>query len=64
MEYSEIQRRIARLEFINDQLASELAEVDTLLRMAGFPHGIESAKKVALELLENGFEEKAGDEEF
>lgn len=62
MDQLEIKRRIARLEFINDQLSAELAEVDNLLRMAGFPNGIESAKKVALELLENGYEEQGGEE--
>lgn len=64
MDQLEVKRRIARLEFINDQLSAELAEVDALLRMAGFPNGIESAKKVALELLENGYEEREEDDGF
>lgn len=54
MDKLEMQRQVAHLEFVNDQLATELAEVDNLLRLAGFPNGIESAKRVALELLENG----------
>jgi hypothetical protein len=48
--------KIAHLESVNDQLESELANIDQLLRSTGFPNGIESAKEVALQVLEEGWE--------
>lgn len=52
MKTKEIMQRIAYLEFVNDQLAAEIEELDILLRHAGFPHGIDSVKQVACEILE------------
>lgn len=48
--------KLAYLEFVHDQLATELQYVDTLLRSLGFPMGLESAKLVAQELLEESDE--------
>lgn len=53
MNKAQINKKIAQLEFIHDQLEAELIYIDTLLRSVGFPHGLASAKEVALELLEN-----------
>ena len=53
MNKSQLQQKIERLESIHDQLESELIYVDALLRSVGFPQGLESAKEVALELLED-----------
>ena len=53
MNKSQLQQKIARLESIHDQLESELIYVDAILRSVGFPQGLESAKEVALELLED-----------
>lgn len=52
METQEILKRIAYLEFVNDQLATELQDLDDLLRKAGFPNGVESVREVACEILE------------
>lgn len=52
MNKTQLQQKIARLEFIHDQLETELTYVDTLLKSVGFPRGLDSAKEVALELLE------------
>lgn len=52
MNKSQIQQKIARLESMHDQLEMELVYVDKLLKSVGFPRGVESAKEVALELLE------------
>lgn len=52
MNKTQLQQRIARLEFIHDQLETELTYVDELLKSVGFPRGLSSAKEVALELLE------------
>lgn len=52
MNKTQLDKKIAKLEFVHDQLESELKYVDTLLRSVGFPQGLSSAKEVALELLE------------
>lgn len=51
MNKSQLEQKIARLEFVHDQLTTELMYIDTLLKSVGFPHGLVSAKEVALELL-------------
>lgn len=54
MEASEIElmrKKVAQLEFSNDQLASELAYVDDLLRAIGFDEGLASVKEAAIEVL-------------
>ena len=48
--------KIAYLEFINDQLSTELHYVDRLLRSVGFTDGLTTVKQAAKELFE---EEKA-----
>ncbi len=52
MNKQQLQQKIAKLEFMHDQLESELLYIDQLLKSVGFPQGIASAKDVALELLE------------
>lgn len=56
MNDQEIQQKIAGLEFLNDQLSTELHEVDRLLRATGFPEGIASAKSIAQELIADGID--------
>lgn len=56
MNKAQISKKIAYLEFVHDQLETEITYVDNLLRSVGFPRGLASAKEVALELLENGDE--------
>lgn len=53
MNKEQLNKKIARLESVHDQLEAELLYVDTLLRSVGFPRGLASAKEVALELLED-----------
>ena len=48
----QLQKKMAYLEFVHDQLESELCYVNQLLKSVGFPRGLDSAKAVALELLE------------
>ncbi len=45
------------MEFINDQLITELAYLDKLMRQVGFTEGLESLKSTARELFESGVEE-------
>lgn len=63
MNKAQLQQKIARLEFVHDQLETELHYVDGLLKSVGFPRGLESAKEVALELLEENGQEKTSENE-
>lgn len=47
-----LERKIAYLEFVNDQLSSEMEYVDRLLRLIGFPDGLETIKSAAQEVIE------------
>jgi hypothetical protein len=53
MNKAQLIKKIAYLEFVHDQLGAEVNYVDTLLKSVGFPRGLESAKEVAIELLES-----------
>ncbi len=53
MTKKELERQIAGLESINDQLISELAYVDKLMRDVGFSHGLDTVKATAEEIYEN-----------
>lgn len=48
----EMMRKLARLEFENDQLKGELLYVDRLLRKIGFTAGMQSLKAAAEEVLQ------------
>lgn len=50
-------QRIAYLEFVNDQLLGEIHYVDRLLKIIGFPEGLETIKSAAQEVLEEEKEE-------
>ncbi len=45
-------QKIAHLEFVNDQLISEIHYVDRLLKIIGFPDGLETIKDAAQEVIE------------
>lgn len=52
------EKKIAYLEFVNDQLMSEIHYVDRLLRLIGFPDGLETIKSAAQDVIdEEGFSE-------
>lgn len=46
----ELIKRIAYLEFVNDQLQTELRYVDHLLKSIGFPRGLDTVKVAAAEM--------------
>ncbi len=48
----QLEKKIAYLEFVNDQLHSEIQYVDSLLRLIGFPEGLETIKSAAQEVIE------------
>lgn len=47
-----LEKKIAYLEFANDQLTSEVQYIDRLLRLIGFPEGLDTIKSAAQELFE------------
>lgn len=55
---SPIHKELARLEFINDQLITELRYINSLLYAIGFPDGLSTVKIIAQEVLaEDGFQD-------
>lgn len=51
------EQKIAYLEFVNDQLVSEIEYVDQLLRTVGFTEGLATIKAAAQEVNEDESEE-------
>lgn len=52
MSPEEMEKKIAKLESMNDQLQAEFDHLDALLRQIGFAAGIETLKEAARELLD------------
>ncbi len=52
MENRELEKEIARLESLNDQLMTEISYINELLKLSGFSRGLESLKEVAIEMIE------------
>ena len=52
MKHRELLKKIAKLESINDQIASELNYLEKLARALGFAEGLKTLKEAALEMLE------------
>lgn len=50
-------KRISELESINDQLLTEINNLDELLRRVGFEQGLKSLKYAAVEMIEEDEEE-------
>lgn len=50
-------KKIAYLEFVEDQLGTELVYIDKLLKSVGFPRGLASVKEVARDILEDNHHE-------
>ena len=46
------EKKIAYLEFVNDQLLSEIQYIDRLLRLIGFSDGLETIKNAAQDVIE------------
>lgn len=52
MNTKQLLRKLAYLEFINDQLTAELRYIDEVMRAIGFSDGLNTVKSAAEELLE------------
>lgn len=65
MIQQELEKKIAQLESINDQMYSELCYVDQLMRMVGFSEGLATVKETAKEIAraQSEVEEYEGDME-
>ena len=50
MSNQDLEKKIAQLESVNDQLYSELCYVDQLMRMVGFTEGLATVKCTAQEI--------------
>lgn len=58
MTKTQLLKKIAVLESINDQLSAEVEYVDRLMRMLGFSEGLLTVKSTAQEILDNGYLEE------
>ena len=52
MNKLQLERKIAKLEFLQDQMRAEWDHLDFLLKQVGLPRGMQSVKEVALQILE------------
>lgn len=61
MTKAQLLKKIAVLESINDQLATEVNYVDHLMKILGFAGGLTTVKETAQEIIDSGLVEE---EEF
>ena len=54
MTKSQLLKKIAYLESINDQLSTEVVYVDQLMRLIGFSEGLNTVKATAQEIIDKG----------
>ena len=52
MKNTDLLKKIAKLETVNDQLAAELHYLEHLAKALGFAEGLKTLKAAALEMLE------------
>jgi hypothetical protein len=57
MEKQTLEKKIAYLEFVNDQLLTEIVYIDALLKKIGFEKGLETIKTAAEEVMEEDVED-------
>lgn len=62
MTKAQLQKRVAYLESINDQLMTEVNYVDHLMRLLGFSEGLQSVKASAQEILDQAEVEEDEDQ--
>lgn len=58
MTKAELIKKIAILESVNDQLYTELVDVDRLMRLVGFDGGLETVKQTAEEIYKSSQHEE------
>ncbi len=55
MTKTQLMKKLAYLESINDQLSTEITYVDQLMKMVGFAGGIITIKATAEEIIQKGY---------
>lgn len=50
----DLQKKLAQLESVHDQLVAELCYIDKLMHLVGFPGGLTALKETAKEFQERG----------
>ena len=60
MKHTDLLKKLAKLETINDQLAAEIHYLDKLARALGFAEGLKTLKSAALEMLETDQKQQEG----
>lgn len=61
MTKSQLLKKIAYLESVNDQLSTEVTYVDHLMRLIGFSEGLITVKATAQEILDKGIVDMESD---
>lgn len=56
MTKTQLLKKIAVLESINDQLSAEVNYVDNLMRLVGFSEGLATVKETAKEIIDKGYD--------
>lgn len=56
MTKSQLEKRVAYLESLNDQLITEVSYCDQLMRTLGFSDGLATVKATAREIIDNGID--------
>lgn len=54
MTKTQLLKKIARLESVNDHLSAEVTYVDHLMRVLGFAQGLATVKATAQEIIDKG----------
>lgn len=51
MTKAELQKKIAKLESLNDIISTELHQIDDMMRKIGFSNGLQTVKSTANEII-------------
>lgn len=54
MTKAQLLKKIALLESVNDHLQTEVENLDAMMRLVGFAHGIATVKATAQEMIDKG----------
>lgn len=63
MKNTDLFKKIAKLETVNDQLSAEINYLESLTRALGFAEGLKTLKEAALEMIESDNKRKVKSED-
>ena len=52
MKHTDLLKKLAKLETVNDQLSAEISYLEKLTRARGFAEGLKTLKAAAMDMLE------------